>query len=166
VVYVLGVVLFALGIGISVALHEFGHLLTAKAFGMKVTRYFIGFGPRIWSFRKGETEYGFKIIPAGGFCEIVGMTALDEVAPEDAKRAFYRQKTWKRVIVLSAGSITHFIVGFLVLYLSAITLGLYNTNAVPIVDQVNACAQSQDAAAGPVRARCARARQDGGLPVR
>ncbi|MFI9384721.1 M50 family metallopeptidase [Kutzneria sp. NPDC052558] len=147
--YVLGVVLFALGIGISVALHEFGHLLTAKAFGMKVTRYFIGFGPKIWSFRRGETEYGFKIIPAGGFCEIVGMTALDEVAPEDAPRAFYRQKTWKRVIVLAAGSITHFMIGLIVLYVAAVTLGLPNTQNLPIVGQISQCAQAtQDPATG------------------
>ncbi|QUQ71534.1 M50 family metallopeptidase [Kutzneria sp. CA-103260] len=147
--YVLGVVLFALGIGISVALHEFGHLLTAKAFGMKVTRYFIGFGPKIWSFKRGETEYGFKVIPAGGFCEIVGMTALDEVAPEDAPRAFYRQKTWKRVIVLAAGSITHFMIGLIVLYVAAVTLGLPNTQNLPIVGQISQCAQAtQDPATG------------------
>jgi len=149
VLYVLGVVLFALGIGISVALHEFGHLLTAKAFGMKVTRYFIGFGPKIWSFKRGETEYGFKVIPAGGFCEIVGMTALDEVAPEDAPRAFYRQKTWKRVIVLAAGSITHFTIGLIVLYVAAVTLGLPNTQNLPIVGQISQCAQAtQDPATG------------------
>ncbi|GAA3438641.1 M50 family metallopeptidase [Kutzneria kofuensis] len=148
-VNVLGVVLFALGIGISVALHEFGHLLTAKAFGMKVTRYFIGFGPKIWSFRRGETEYGLKVIPAGGFCEIVGMTALDEVAPEDAPRAFYRQKTWKRVIVLSAGSITHFILGLLIIYVAAISLGLPNTQNLPIAGEISQCAQAtQDPVTG------------------
>ncbi|MFC0545023.1 M50 family metallopeptidase [Kutzneria chonburiensis] len=141
--YVLGVVLFALGIGISVALHEFGHLLTAKAFGMKVTRYFIGFGPKIWSFKRGETEYGFKIIPAGGFCEIVGMTALDEVPAEDAPRAFYRQKTWKRVIVLSAGSITHFIIGLLIVYVAAISLGLPNNQDLAIAGDISPCAQAK-----------------------
>ncbi|EWM16419.1 RIP metalloprotease [Kutzneria sp. 744] len=148
-VNVLGVVLFALGIGISVALHEFGHLLTAKAFGMKVTRYFIGFGPKIWSFRRGETEYGLKAIPAGGFCEIVGMTALDEVPAEDAPRAFYRQKTWKRVIVLSAGSITHFILGLLIIYVAAISLGLPNQKSLPVVGEIAQCAQAtQDPATG------------------
>jgi membrane-associated protease RseP (regulator of RpoE activity) len=75
--FTLGVLIFAVGIGLSVALHEFGHLLTAKAFGMKATRYFVGFGPTLWSFRKGETEYGFKAIPAGGFVKIVGMTPLE-----------------------------------------------------------------------------------------
>ena len=74
----LGVVLFAVGIGLSIALHEFGHLLTAKAFGMKATQYFIGFGPTLFSFRRGETEYGLKAIPAGGFVKIVGMTPQEE----------------------------------------------------------------------------------------
>jgi membrane-associated protease RseP (regulator of RpoE activity) len=81
VLFVLGVVLFALGIAVSIALHEAGHMWTAKAFGMRVRRYFIGFGPKVFSFRRGETEYGLKAIPAGGFCDIAGMTALDEVTP-------------------------------------------------------------------------------------
>ncbi|MBB5805310.1 membrane-associated protease RseP (regulator of RpoE activity) [Saccharothrix ecbatanensis] len=138
----LGILLFALLIGISIALHELGHLATAKMFGMKVTRYFIGFGPRIWSFRRGETEYGLKAIPAGGFCEIVGMTALDEVAPADRHRAFNRQKTWKRVVVLSAGSITHFIVGFIILYFMAFTMGIPNVKDTPLVAEVTPCVQS------------------------
>ena len=140
--YIVGVVLFALGIGVSIALHEFGHLLTAKAFGMKVTRYFIGFGPKIWSFRKGETEYGLKVIPAGGFCEIVGMTALEEVPAADAPRAFYRKPTWQRVIVLAAGSITHFIIGFIVLYLAAVSTGLPTDK--PVVGSLSCAAASQD----------------------
>ncbi|WP_447003790.1 M50 family metallopeptidase [Saccharothrix isguenensis] len=138
----LGILLFALLIGVSIALHELGHLATAKMFGMKVTRYFIGFGPRIWSFRRGETEYGIKAIPAGGFCEIVGMTALDEVAPADRHRAFNRQKTWKRVVVLSAGSITHFIVGFIILYFMAFTMGIPNLRDTPLVAEVTPCVQS------------------------
>jgi membrane-associated protease RseP (regulator of RpoE activity) len=76
--FTLGVVLFAVGIGVSIALHEFGHLLTAKAFGMKATKYFVGFGPTVFSFRRGETEYGLKAIPAGGYVKIVGMTPLED----------------------------------------------------------------------------------------
>lgn len=121
---IFGVVLFALGICISVALHEAGHMVTAKAFGMKVRRYFVGFGPTVFSWRRGETEYGLKWIPLGGFCDIAGMTALDEVTPEEAPRAMWRFKTWKRTVVMSAGSITHFILGFVVLYLMAVTMGL------------------------------------------
>src|SRR5438094_10586915 len=85
---VVGIVVFALGILISVCLHEAGHMGTAKAFGMKVTRYFVGFGPTLWSFRRGETEYGVKALPLGGFVKIVGMTPQDDdVEPGDEKRA-------------------------------------------------------------------------------
>ncbi|MBK1786738.1 M50 family metallopeptidase [Prauserella cavernicola] len=138
-VYILGVVLFALGICVSVALHEAGHMLTAKGFGMKVRRYFVGFGPTVFSFRRGETEYGLKAIPLGGFCDIAGMTALDEVTPDEAPRAMYRFKTWKRTVVLAAGSFTHFVVGLIVVYLMAITMGLPNLAGKPIVDQVSPC---------------------------
>ena len=137
--YIIGVVLFALGIGIAVALHEFGHMLTAKAFGMKVRRYFIGFGPKIFSFRRGGTEYGLKAIPAGGFCDIAGMTALDPVTDEEAPHAMWRYPTWKRVVVLCAGSITHFILGFLILYFMALTIGLVNTSDTPLVSGVSSC---------------------------
>ncbi|AGM08444.1 M50 family metallopeptidase [Amycolatopsis keratiniphila] len=127
--FILGIVLFALGICLSVALHEAGHMWAAKAFGMKVRRYFIGFGPTIFSFRRGETEYGVKWIPLGGFCDIAGMTALDEVTPEESKRAMWRFKTWKRTVVMSAGSAMHFILGFVILYLMAVTMGLPNPAA-------------------------------------
>ncbi len=137
--YIIGVVLFALGVGVSLALHEAGHLLTAKAFGMKVRRYFVGMGPRIWSFRRGETEYGIKAIPVGGFCEIAGMTALDEVDPEDEPRAMWRQKTWKRTVVMATGPFTHFLLGFVVLYVMAVTFGLPNLAEKPVVSQVSAC---------------------------
>ncbi len=137
--YIIGVVLFAVCIGVSLALHEAGHLLSAKAFGMKVRRYFVGFGPRIFSFRRGETEYGLKAIPVGGFCEIAGMTALDEVAPEDEPRAMWRQKTWKRTVVMATGPATHFLLGFLVLYLMAVAFGLPNLAEKPVVAQVSGC---------------------------
>jgi membrane-associated protease RseP (regulator of RpoE activity) len=140
--YIIGVVLFALAIGLAVALHEAGHMLTAKAFGMTVRRYFIGFGPKIFSFRHNGTEYGLKAIPAGGFCDIAGMTALDEITPEEAPHAMWRYPTWKRVVVLSAGSITHFILGFIVLYLMAVSVGLVNVNDKPLVGSVAACASN------------------------
>ena len=71
---ILGIVLFVVGVLISVALHELGHMLPAKAFGMKVTQFFVGFGRTIWSVKRGETEYGIKSIPAGGFVRIIGRT--------------------------------------------------------------------------------------------
>ncbi|MEJ3744086.1 site-2 protease family protein [Actinomycetes bacterium KLBMP 9797] len=114
---IFGIVLFALGIFVSVCLHEAGHMGTAKMFGMKVTRFFAGFGPTLWSFRRGETEYGLKAIPAGGFVKIVGMTPQDDdVAPEDEKRAMWRYPVWKRTIVMSAGSATHFVLGVVILW--------------------------------------------------
>ncbi|MBM2617638.1 site-2 protease family protein [Actinoplanes sp. LDG1-06] len=132
--YWLGVVAFALAILISVSLHELGHMLTAKGFGMKVSRYFVGFGPTIFSFQKGETEYGLKAIPLGGFCKIVGMTPQDDdVAPEDQPRAMWRYPVWKRTIVMSAGSITHFMLAAVAAYFAAISLGLPNT-AYPQTD--------------------------------
>ncbi|MFC4145467.1 M50 family metallopeptidase [Micromonospora mangrovi] len=123
----LGVVLFALFILVSVSLHEAGHMLTAKAFGMKVTRYFVGFGPTLWSFRRGETEYGVKGIPLGGFCKIVGMTPQDDdVEPGDEPRAMWRYPVWKRTIVMSAGSITHFALALSALWIMAVAVGLPN----------------------------------------
>lgn len=115
--YAVGVAVFAFGILVSIALHEYGHYGTARAFGMKVTRFFIGFGPTLWSFRRGETEYGVKGIPAGAFVKIVGMTPHDDdVKPADQHRAMWRFPLWKRTTVLSAGSVVHFILGFTILW--------------------------------------------------
>lgn len=114
---ILGIVVFALGILISIGLHEAGHMITAKAFGMKVTRFFIGFGPTLFSFRRGVTEYGLKAIPAGAFVKIVGMTPQDDdVEPGDEKRAMWRYPVWKRTIVMSAGSGAHFALGIAILW--------------------------------------------------
>ena len=76
---------------VMIMLHELGHFVAAKRSGMKVTEFFVGFGPRLWSFTRGETEYGVKAVPLGGYCRIIGMTNLEEVAPEDEPRA-YRNK--------------------------------------------------------------------------
>ncbi len=125
--YALGVAAFALAILISVSLHEAGHMLTAKRFGMKVTKYFVGFGPTVFSFRRGETEYGLKAIPLGGFCKIVGMTPQDDdVDPVDEPRAMWRFPVWKRTIVMSAGSITHFLLAVVAMWFAAVFVGLPN----------------------------------------
>ncbi|MGY1870584.1 M50 family metallopeptidase [Nocardia gipuzkoensis] len=130
-VFALGFVLFALGITVSIALHECGHMWTAQATGMKVRRYFIGFGPKIFSFRRGETEYGLKALPLGGFCDIAGMTALDELRPEELDRAMYRQATWKRLLVMSGGIAMNFVLGFLLIVLLAVGWGLPNLKEPP-----------------------------------
>ncbi|MFC4336734.1 M50 family metallopeptidase [Salininema proteolyticum] len=131
--YTTGVIFFALALLISVSLHEFGHLLTAKAFKIKATRYFVGFGPTIWSFQKGETEYGLKGIPLGGFVKIVGMTPEDEeeeaLSESDKKRVFWRKPLWQRTIVLAAGSITHFILAFVILWTIVSFIGTPNPAA-------------------------------------
>lgn len=100
---------------LMIMLHELGHFATAKWAGMKVTEYFLGFGPRIWSVRKGETEYGIKAIPAGGYVKIIGMNSLEEVDPADEHRTYRQQPYWQRLVVVCAGSTVHFILAFLLL---------------------------------------------------
>jgi membrane-associated protease RseP (regulator of RpoE activity) len=102
--------LFVLGIFVSVFLHETGHFVTARLTGMKATQFFIGFGPRLWSFHRGETEYGVRLLPLGAFVRIVGMNNLDDVPPADEART-YRQATFpRRLLVISAGSIMHVLI--------------------------------------------------------
>lgn len=118
-----GIFAFAAAILFSIGLHEFGHFITAKTFGMKVHRFFIGFGPKIWSITRGETEYGIKAIPLGGFVKIAGMDPFEEVPQEDLGRVFKAKKPWQRAIVLSAGSFTHFLLGFIILAAVLMTAG-------------------------------------------
>lgn len=122
--FIVGVILFATAVLISVAWHECGHMWVAQATGMKVRRYFVGFGPKIWSTHKKGTEYGVKALPLGGFCDIAGMYAIDDVAPEDEPRAMYRQKVWKRVAVLLAGPAMNFILAFAAIVAVACVSGL------------------------------------------
>ena len=127
-IYAIGIVLFALFILISVALHECGHMWMARATGMKVRRYFVGFGPTLWSTRRpnklGSTEYGVKAIPLGGFCDIAGMTSVEELAPDEVEYAMYKQKVWKRVAVLFAGPAANFVIGLVLIYAMAVIWGL------------------------------------------
>ena len=129
---VIGIVLLAVLILVSVALHECGHMWVARATGMKVRRYFVGFGPTLWSTKRpnklGYTEYGVKAIPLGGFCDIAGMTSVDEIAPEDERYAMYKQRTWKRVAVLAAGAGMNVVIGLVVIYGTAVIWGLPNLN--------------------------------------
>jgi membrane-associated protease RseP (regulator of RpoE activity) len=141
--FVIGIVLFALAILISVALHECGHMWAALGTGMKVRRYFVGFGPTLWSTRRGETEYGLKAIPAGGFCDIAGMTSVEELAPDERDRAMYKQKTWKRVAVLFAGPGMNFVIGLVLIYAIAVFWGLPNLHPSAAVIGQTACAASE-----------------------
>ncbi|WP_395153294.1 M50 family metallopeptidase [Ilumatobacter sp.] len=107
---------FVVGVVISIFLHELGHYLTAKWTGMKVTQFFLFFGPRLWSFRRGETEYGVRALPLGAFVRIIGMNRMDEVDLGDEARA-YRQKSFpRRLLVISAGSLMHMLIAVTLLF--------------------------------------------------
>jgi membrane-associated protease RseP (regulator of RpoE activity) len=138
--YAVGVVAFSLALLLSVMLHEAGHFATAKRFGMKASRFFVGFGPTLWSFQRGETEYGVKAIPAGGFVKIEGMTALEELTPEDEPRAFYKQPPGQRTVVLCAGSFVHFVIAIVLVFgiLAATGQDPIRTSGVSIA-QVGRC---------------------------
>ena len=113
---------FVLGLLISVFLHELGHFVTARRSGMKVTQFFMGFGPRLWSVQRGEVEYGIRALPLGAFVRIVGMNNLDECDPEDEPRAYRAQSYPKRLLVITAGSLMHGVIA-LVLF-----VGVYATS--------------------------------------
>jgi membrane-associated protease RseP (regulator of RpoE activity) len=97
---------------VSIVLHEAGHFLTAKACGMKATEFFVGFGPRLFSFRKGETEYGLKAIPAGAYVKIIGMSSFEEVDPADEPRTYRAQGTFKRIAAVAAGPAMNLLIAF------------------------------------------------------
>ena len=111
-----GIIAFAIALLLSVMVHEFGHYITAKRFDMKVTEFFLGFGKRLWSFTRGETEFGIKAIPAGGYCRIEGMTPRDEMPIGEESRAFFGATTTRKLIVLGAGSFAHFVIGFILIF--------------------------------------------------
>src|SRR6185312_2476375 len=143
--YALGVIIFAVGLLLSIALHEVGHMVPAKKFGVKVTQYMVGFGPTLFSRKKGDTEYGIKAIPLGGYIRMIGMvppradgkvsrwprrlaTAVEdfrqmsraEVGPEDEERQFYRLTPGKKMIVMLGGPSMNLLI-FLVLFIVLIT---------------------------------------------
>jgi membrane-associated protease RseP (regulator of RpoE activity) len=165
-VYAVGVALFALGLLASIALHEVGHMVPAKKFGIKVTQYFVGFGKNLWSFRRGETEYGIKAIPLGGYVRLVGMfppakdqaagtvrksstgmfSALvadartaeyEHVGPGDEERLFYRKPWWQKLIVMSGGPLVNVFLAVLILGGVFMGFGVYEPK--PVVAQVSDC---------------------------
>jgi membrane-associated protease RseP (regulator of RpoE activity) len=130
--YVLGILIFVVALLISVILHELGHFLTAKKFGMRATEFFVGFGSTLWSTRKGETEYGFKVLPFGAFVKITGMTTMDQVDPADEPRAMRNKPRWQRAIVMVAGSFMHFVLALVLLLFLALAIGQINTSSTAI----------------------------------
>ncbi len=101
---------------VMIMLHELGHFVAAKRTGMKVTEFFVGFGPRLWSFTRGETEYGIKAVPLGGYCRIIGMTNLEEVDPDDEPRAYRNKRTGPKVLVAAAGPAVHFAIAIVLMF--------------------------------------------------
>ena len=147
--YALGVVIFVVGLLASIALHELGHLSFAKLFHVKVTQYMVGFGPTAWSRKKGETEYGIKWIPLGGYIRMIGMippradgkrsrwprrmalavedfraTSRSEVlAPEDEPRQFYRLTPGKKMLVMLGGPVMNFVIFLVLTTILLLTIG-------------------------------------------
>jgi membrane-associated protease RseP (regulator of RpoE activity) len=159
---ILGIVVFAVGLLVSIAWHELGHLSTAKLFGIRVPQYMVGFGPTIWSRKKGDTEYGFKAIPFGGYIRMIGMfppgddgritarstspwrsmiedarsAAFEELKPGDETRLFYTRKPWKRVIVMFAGPFMNLILAVALFLTVLMGFGIsQQTNTVSSVSQ-------------------------------
>ena len=123
---------------LMVMLHEAGHFFMAKRADMKVTEFFVGFGTKLWSVRKGETEYGVKAIPAGGYVKIVGMSNIEEVAPEDEARTYRQKGYWQRLGVAVAGSTVHFILALLLLWGLFAFVGQRNPdNLQPVVSEIS-----------------------------
>jgi len=177
--FILGVVVVALGIAASIALHEVGHLLPAKLFKVRVTKYMIGFGPTLWSRRKGETEYGVKAIPLGGYVSMIGMyppnkadgtvrpsstgmfqtlatearsMAHEEVGPEDSNRVFYRLPVWKKIIIMLGGPAMNFVLG---LVLTAVLLmGFGTAAATTTISDVSKCQVAAGETVDPDSADC------------
>ncbi len=145
---IIGILGFVVALLLSVMIHEFGHFLTAKRFGMKVSEFFLGFGTRIWSTKRGETEFGLKAIPAGGYCKIEGMVPGDVMPEGEESRAFYRAKSSQKLIVLGAGSFLHFVIGYLLLFV--LFAGVGTNQLLPTINEVvkGSAAQSAGILAG------------------
>lgn len=165
--YALGIVIFFLGLMLSIGLHEIGHLVPAKIFGVRVPQYMVGFGPTLWSRRKGETEYGIKWLPLGGYIRMIGMlpprpgddpnklrgsstgpfqslietardAAQEEVRPGDEDRVFYRKKWWQKVIIMSGGPFMNFVLAFV--FFGILLMGIGLPTFKPIVSPLtNTC---------------------------
>jgi membrane-associated protease RseP (regulator of RpoE activity) len=147
----LGWVIFIFALLFSIMLHEFGHFITAKRFHMKVTQFFVGFGQTLWSTVRGETEYGIKAVPAGGFVKIVGMTHLEEVDVADEPRSFSRQPYWQRMIVLGAGSFMHFLLAFVLLFILAVGIGQATNSSSATVGSIEPCVPKSDTATSCIK---------------
>lgn len=145
-----GIVAFVVTLFVMVIFHEFGHFITARKFGIKVEEFFVGFGPRIFSWRRGETDYGLKAVLLGGYVRIAGMNPFQTVPEEEKPRTFGAKPAWQRAIVLSAGSFTHFLLATVVFTLLYSTIGVHDVDQpLPVVQSVNVEVSGKP---GPARA--------------
>ncbi|MFJ9567703.1 M50 family metallopeptidase [Streptomyces fuscichromogenes] len=164
---ILGIVVFVIGLLVSIAWHELGHLSTAKLFGIRVPQYMVGFGPTIWSRHKGDTEYGIKAVPLGGYIRMIGMfppgadgrvtarstspwrsmiedarsAAFEELQPGDESRLFYTRAPWKRVIVMFAGPFMNLVLA-VALFLTVL-MGFGISQQTTTVSSVSQCVIAQ-----------------------
>ena len=125
----MGTAVMIIGIVLMIVIHEGGHFVAAKAFGMKATEAFFGFGPKLWSITRGETEYGIKAIPLGGYVRIVGMNPLEEVDPAEEGRTYRTAPFWKKTVVVLAGIFTHFVMAAILFTIVYATWGVIQTDA-------------------------------------
>jgi len=139
----LGIIAFIVALLLSVMIHEFGHYITARRFGMRISEFFVGFGKRIWSTQRGETEFGIKAIPAGGYCRIDGMAPNDVMPEGEEDRAFYKASSGRKLIVLGAGSFLHFVIGYILLF--TLFAGVGTTQVLPVIGEVIADSAAQSA---------------------
>ncbi|GAA1344695.1 membrane-associated protease RseP (regulator of RpoE activity) [Arthrobacter roseus] len=163
--FVLGVLAVVVGVAVSIALHEIGHLVPAKAFGVRVAQYMIGFGPTIWSRRRGETEYGIKAIPAGGYVSMIGMfppardnesrvrqsstgvfqqlsadaraVAAEQLMPGDENRVFYKLAVWKRIVIMLGGPVMNLLIG--IVLFAVLIMGFGSPQATTTISSVSEC---------------------------
>jgi len=125
----MGPTIMIIGVVLMIVIHEGGHFVAAKSFGMKATEAFFGFGPKLWSTKRGETEYGVKAIPLGGYVRIIGMNPFEEIEPEDESRTYRAALFWKKTVVVLAGVATHFIVALFLLWVVGTVWGVITVNA-------------------------------------
>jgi membrane-associated protease RseP (regulator of RpoE activity) len=133
--FTFGIVLFFVGLLLVILIHELGHFTVARAFGFKVEEYFVGFGPKLWSTRRGEIEYGVKALPLGGYVKIAGMNPYQPVPPEDLPRAYGSKPRWQRALVIFAGPGVHLVIAAVLFGAYFYVSGDYAT-ATPVVSEV------------------------------
>ena len=141
----MGPAVMIIGFILMIVIHEGGHYVAAKAFGMKVTQFFVGFGPVLWATTRGETEYGLKAIPLGGYVRIIGMNPFEDVEPGEEGRTYRVAPFWQKSIVVLAGIISHFVVALFLLWVVAWAWGTFATDAEgQLIRTTTIAAVSQD----------------------